>query len=93
MRRSFGAGARWAAQESQVRSPGGCQSVRSRSRPQKQQIFPASRFRVVEDRSPPILNNKRIKDERYQQVKIIPLTHMDALSQSDYAVTGQFSGL
>jgi mono/diheme cytochrome c family protein len=30
MRRSFGAGARWAAHESQARSPGGCQSIASR---------------------------------------------------------------
>ena len=32
------------------------------------QIFPASRIRVVEDRSPPIPKNKRIKNERYPQI-------------------------
>jgi hypothetical protein len=67
MRRSFGAGARWVAHESQARSARGCQSIASRERPQKQQIFPASRIRVVELRSPPMPNDKRRKGEIHPQ--------------------------
>jgi hypothetical protein len=68
MRRSFGAGARCAAHESQDRSPGGCQSRVSRKRPQEQQIFPACRIRVVELRSPPMPNDKRRKGEMYTKM-------------------------
>ncbi len=90
MRRSFGAGVRWAAHVSQARSPGCCQSITSKCRPQKQHIFPASRIRVVEDRSPlMVFYDKRTKSEIHPQIQPLENKQLDSRPTSESQLHGK----